>query len=548
MSTSPESLLGLIKAGQVSMPPTALIFRLAVITTILGFFARIVYNIFLHPLRVVPGPWWYAATGLPRYRMYMSGDAHKILRDMHMEYGDVVRIGPNEVSFAGAHGWSDVFGQKRMPGTEANGGHAYVENPKETVFYNNISRPGSLLYMPQADHIMARKSLNAAFSTKAVSEQEPLIQSHIDRLVGLLHAAAEKSSKKSDGKEGKDDQDSNVVDMVQYTNWLFFDIIGELGFGEPFGSLVDGAEHAWVAMIAKGVKGGVTKVNLHRLLGTTLARLAIWLKMTREARDQLMWHHTMSDDKIKRRRVLGPGRADFVTPMLENEDFWTTKRMHASLTTFITAGAETSATAVSAALYFLSTTPAPAAGGQSPLEKLQAEVRGAFSSEAEINFAGVKNLPYLGAVLDEALRMHPPTVWGFGRQAKAGGTTVANGQFYLPEATVLTISYYAMFRNKRNFALPDTFAPERWLTGAGADKRFQNDQRDAFHPFSYGPRNCIGRYLAVADMRAVLARIVFNFDLATQPDSIRWAADQKTYAFWEKPPLMMGVTERADKA
>ncbi|KAL1898233.1 hypothetical protein Sste5346_003639 [Sporothrix stenoceras] len=540
MSTSPEGLLGLVKAGQLTIPPLLPLLRLAIITLIFGYLARIIYNIFLHPLRVVPGPWWHAATGLARYRMYMSGDAHKILRDMHIKYGDIVRVGPNEVSFSAAHGWSDVFGQKRIPAAESQGGHAYIENPKEHLFYSTITRRDSLIAMPQADHIIARKTINSAFSNKAVAEQEPLVQRHVDKLIRLLHDAA-----KSKDAEIKD---SNIVDMVQYTNWVFFDITGDLGFGEPFGSLVDGAEHAWVAVIPKAVKSAVTVVNLQRLLGSTLAHFAIWLKMTQEARNRLTWHRAMSDEKVNRRRALGPGRPDFMTPMLENDGFWNTQRLHGSLTTFITAGSETSATTTSAAMLYLTTTPATVVGGQSPLEKLTAEVRSAFKSDAEINFAGVKSLPYLGAVLDEALRMHPPAVWGFGREAKAGGSVVANGKFFLPEATILTICHWAMFRNPRNFALPDTFAPERWLTGADADPRFRNDKHDAFQPFSYGPRNCIGRYLALAEMRTILARIVFNFDLAIQPGNERWAADQKAYAFWEKPPLMMAVTERAEKA
>lgn len=476
--------------------------------------------------------------------MYMSGDAHKIMRDMHIKYGDLVRIGPNEVSFAAAHGWSDVYGQKRIPAAESQGGHAYIENPKEHLFYNTVTRPGSLIAMPQADHIFARKTINAAFSNKAVAEQEPLVQRHVDKLIGLLRDAAKKN------KNSKEAQinDSNVVDMVQYTNWVFFDITGDLGFGEPFGSLVDGEEHAWVALIPKAVKSAVTIVNLQRLLGRTLAGFAVWLKMTAEARDRIRWHRALSDEKVERRRALGTGRPDFMSPMLENDEFWNTSRLHGSLTTFITAGSETSATTMSAAMLYLTTTPATTAGGQSPLEKLTTEVRGAFKSDADINFVGVKNLPYLGAVLDEALRMHPPAVWGFGREAKAGGSVVANGQVFLPEATVLTICHYAMFRNPRNFALPDTFSPERWLTGSDADPRFRNDKRDAFQPFSYGPRNCIGRYLALAEMRTILARIVFNFDLAIQPGSERWAADQKAYAFWEKPALMVAVTERADKA
>ncbi|CAK7210996.1 hypothetical protein SCUCBS95973_000980 [Sporothrix curviconia] len=533
-----DGLFGLVR----DTPDMLSLLRLAAITVVFGLVARIVYNLFLHPLRVVPGPWSFAATGFPRYRMYASGDAHKILRDLHIQYGNIVRVGPNEVSFAAAHAWNDVFGQKRMPsGTSTDnghGGHAYLDNPKEQLFYGSITRAGSLLNMPQADHTVARKSVNGAFSAKAVADQEPLVQRHADQLIAILQSDAQKKGTAA----------GNVVDIAAYSNWAFFDIIGDLAFGEPFGSLVDGTEHAWVAMIPKAVKGTVLVANLQRLLGKSVARIAVWLSMTHEQRNRIVWHRTLTSEKVDRRAALGPGRPDFMTNMLENTSFWNLDRLHGSLATFITAGSETSATTMSAAILFLTTTPTVSSkpgGPLSPLEKLTAEVRGAFASDADIKFASVRNLPYLGAVIDEALRMHPPAVWGFNRQARAGGITVAGGKVYLPEDTVLTVCHYAMFRNPRNFALADKFVPERWL---GEDERFANDQHDAFQPFSYGPRNCIGRYLANAEMRTILARIVYNFDLAIQPESRNWAADQKAYAFWSKGPLMVAVSERADKA
>ena len=50
----------------------------------------------------------------------------------------------------------------------------------------------------------------------------------------------------------------------------------------------------------------------------------------------------------------------------------------------------------------------------------------------------------------------------------------------------------AMFRSKDNFVEPDTFLPERWLDDESRDKKFDEDRREAFKPFSTGPRNCIG--------------------------------------------------------
>jgi len=47
-----------------------------------------------------------------------------------------------------------------------------------------------------------------------------------------------------------------------------------------------------------------------------------------------------------------------------------------------------------------------------------------------------------------------------------------------------------MFRNPKHWADADKFIPERWL---GEDERYANDQRQVLQPFSFGPRNCIGK-------------------------------------------------------
>ena len=57
--------------------------------------------------------------------------------------------------------------------------------------------------------------------------------------------------------------------------------------------------------------------------------------------------------------------------------------------------------------------------------------------------------------------------------------------------------------------------PSEWLPEIYGDPSspFYNDRRDAFKPFSDGPRNCIGRNLAYHEMRLILAKVLWGFDL-----------------------------------
>lgn len=105
-------------------------------------------------------------------------------------------------------------------------------------------------------------------------------------------------------------------------------------------------------------------------------------------------------------------------------------------------------------------------------------------------------------------------------------------------------------RSTRNFAYPNEFRPERWLELDQAHSSpFIMDKRDALQPFSLGLRSCVGQKLAYFELRLILARMVFNFDL-TLPDGpgsgLIWTC-QKTYATWVKDPfhVRIALKERA---
>lgn len=63
-----------------------------------------------------------------------------------------------------------------------------------------------------------------------------------------------------------------------------------------------------------------------------------------------------------------------------------------------------------------------------------------------------------------------------------------------------------------------------------------NDDRAAFQPFAFGPRNCIGRNLAYNKMRTILARVLWSFDLELCEESSDWW-NQRLWIVWEDKPL-----------
>lgn len=116
-----------------------------------------------------------------------------------------------------------------------------------------------------------------------------------------------------------------------------------------------------------------------------------------------------------------------------------------------------------------------------------------------------------------------------------------------------------MYHNPENFSLPGSFIPERWL----GDPRFVQDRKEGFQPFSFGPRNCLGKKsvsiflkdvvffpnpyvsLAFAEMRLILARIVWNFELSLDPRSEGWIQRNRAFTLWKKPDLYLYLKPRA---
>lgn len=198
--------------------------------------------------------------------------------------------------------------------------------------------------------------------------------------------------------------------------------------------------------------------------------------------------------------------------------------------TLIIAGSETSATLLSGAVYYLIKNP-------EWLAKVHQELRATFIDESQISFASLSQLKILNAVIQETFRLYPPVPLSLPRVVPEKGATIC-GTYY-PQDTCIGIAQYPAYRSARNFKNPDAYKPERFLD----DKEYEDDKRSVIQPFSVGPRNCIGQNLAMAEIRAILARLVWHFDFSLEENMHNWE-DQKVFILWEKPSLMVKLTAR----
>lgn len=208
----------------------------------------------------------------------------------------------------------------------------------------------------------------------------------------------------------------------------------------------------------------------------------------------------------------------------------TRAEMNANSSILIMAGSETSATLLSGLVYYLLQNPIW-------LAKLQDEVRSTFTEEDQITFTSTSQLKIMTAIIQETFRVYPPVAGSMPRIVPKEGAVVAGT--FIPGDTVIGIPQYVASRSSRNFTDPDKFAPERFL----GDERYASDKRSVMQPFSVGPRNCIGQTLAWAEVRTILGRLIWNFDLELLDARKVWER-QMVFVLWSKPSLMVKLKAR----
>ena len=171
-----------------------------------------------------------------------------------------------------------------------------------------------------------------------------------------------------------------------------------------------------------------------------------------------------------------------------------------TLTLFV-AGHETTALALTYALYLLARNPEEQAA-------LTAEVAQVLAGRPP-EFADLEHLKVTEAVLKEAMRLYPPA-WSIGREALED---VDVGGFRIPKGGTVFMSQWVVHRDPALFPEPERFDPGRWTEGTQRLPRF------AYFPFGGGPRICIGNRFAMMEAMLVLAVLAQSFAFAATPDT-----------------------------
>jgi cytochrome P450 len=364
-------------------------------------FVKIVYNLYFHPLKKIPGPGSWSCSRLPFVWALLKGTLIHDIERLHRKYGPVLRIAPDEVTFAKAEAYNDIFHSR----------------PDHQVFLKDLvwwkrqpGHPDSLISAVNPDkHARIRRALTPAFTPLALKAQEPILQKYVDLLVAKLEEQVDQ------GISGEG------FDISPWMHFTTFDIFGDLGFGESFNCLQHSEFHPWISILFNSVKAAtyVAAARFYPIIEFMLMA-CIPPSLRKMQRD----HYQLIADKVHRRMNWEMERPDIMSHVIQQqsvEKSLSIGEIEATFMILTTAGSETSATTLTGAIHYLTRCP-------EKLAILTTELSQTFQSRNQITLDILQNLPYINAVLQEALRLCPPLPWILPRRVPIGGGSVCGIQ------------------------------------------------------------------------------------------------------------------------
>ncbi|KAK9896419.1 cytochrome P450 [Cystobasidium minutum MCA 4210] len=450
--------------------------------------ASVFYTAFLSPLAKVPGPRLCALTSfVDSYQSMVGGRRAEWIHSLHQTYGPIVRIAPNLCSISDPADLKTVYSGK------------FGKSPRS---YDNKHVDGieHMLILREPRAVKTRRGLLLPLFQRTNLET---FYPELERYTSILLRQIE-AEQKSEGS----------VDIFRWFRLVAFDIIGMLAYGVDMqmtqtgkvAPLVELMASLFFAFVGRDFIPGFDRIAKMRIFPPFTA--------TADAHAQFRGYATSIVDGM-----LAKGELDDARIVSETEktnllkSLYRSSKAEPSITrdhieteagAILVAGSDTTSTAMTYALYEI-------AKNRDLQEKIRKEL---ISINEDPNdwpsIKDLESLPLFNAFLKETLRRWPTLPGPLERSVPEGGAVLQG--YFLPADAEVTMHAYSIHRDPGLFPDAEAFKPERWLNETA-------ELRNAFIPFSYGPRNCVGMNLAWAEMRFILGSLLRRYRVVPDPST-----------------------------
>ncbi|KAI5358672.1 putative cytochrome P450 [Septoria linicola] len=453
-----------------------------------------IYNRYLHPYSKFPGPFWASITDLWYFRRVRYGLAGHNDLDLHKKYGSMVRISPSQILISDPAAIEIIYGPRNVfPKAEFYSG-----------FDPSISlRAGNFEERDEAKHTLRRSIVAPLYTQASILQFEPCV----DRLIALFYQRMETLA-----------EAGTQIDMSTWLRKYTFDVIGEIFYGRKggFGFIRDDIDYNnWCALmetmpplssaityIAKPLRPLVFAAEM--IFPATRAGAKGFFDVIAQAKSAVKQRVAeRAEKKSDNKNDLLNRLLDLINDNPDPKVHWTEQDVTAEIWTMIWAGSDTTAVALTSIFYHLHKNPAT-------LNKLRAEIEVAFSDGRltyPLRYTDCIKLPYLHAVVREAMRMHSSLGLGLPRTVPPSGSHICGIPF--PAGYGVIMNACAVNFDQDIFGSDaEIFSPERWIRDG---EKKANEMERHMLQFGYGPRICIGKHGTNVAMYKLLPTILRDF-------------------------------------
>ncbi|KAK0369863.1 cytochrome P450 oxidoreductase, partial [Colletotrichum costaricense] len=484
------------------------------------------------PLRSVPGPLLARYTDFWYFHRLKQGKFEKVNQELHEQYGPIVRYGPNRYSINDAEALKTVYGH----GTQFQKSEWYIPfQPNEDQW--NVFSDRSI-----QRHAHSRRFYTNAYSMTSLVNYEP----YVDDCGALFSQRLSEFAKAG-----------STVDIGHWFQCFAFDAVAMMTYGKRLGFLDRGEDIAQVidninkSLVYSSLTGIFPSVHMYiaPLVTGITKRLGMGAKMMYVID---FTAQTIEEERASPKTVIEVKGAEdgaavgetFLTKFLakhsSNPTEFTNWHLLIGCASNVFAGSDTTGISISAIVYHLLKSP-------DALAKLREEIAD-FTSRGELSqapsFKESQKMPYLQAVIKEALRVHPAVGLPLERIVPEGGATI--GERFFPAGSVVGINSWVHHRNTAIFGDDaEKFNPDRWL--------IENEERISvmnrnWMPFGLGSRTCLGKNVSILEMSKLIPRLIRDFDFKLEGAAATPRGAWKTRNAWFVKPKNFHVKVKSRMA
>lgn len=457
---------------------------------------------------------------------------------LHKKYGEIVRIAPGYYSIATPN--KTVYGiGSKFPKGDWYQGWKHPSPEKWTLFPDQDMKR----------HAETRKRFQGLYTMTSLLSYEPYVDSCIDIFLEKLTCFA---------------QSGVTIDLAHWFQCYAFDVIGEITYSERFGFLDNGDDiEGTIAALDKSmVYSTLVGIfpRLHPILYAILEKIPgsgaagrtyIMGFVQRKIAERNQWRKQGAQKSTIQNADDSSTPQDFLDKIsnAQQRDPEKVTPYHIFMMGLsnVIAGSDTTAVSLSSAAYYLWNSP-------HCLSKLRKEIKEHGCWDKRTTFKKSQEMPYLQAVLREALRMHPATGLPLWRVVPEGGLQL--GKHWLPAGTNIGVNSWVAHRDIHVFGNDaDKFRPERWVEAKEECGERYKQIEASYMPvsrtsvpectstneimqFGLGSRTCLGRHISILEMSKLVPEIVKSFEFRLEMPKDQW----KTINYWFVKPERFPVT------